>query len=127
MQGGSQELILGRSCFHLGIILHELMHALGFFHEHCRPDRDESLIIFYENIMKDKIHNFDKVANKEYKMGIPFDYDSIMIYGETAFSKNGEATMFPIESYWRILDPQYKIRLSALDIISLKAFYNCVW
>ena len=49
---GAHEVTLSRDCGKAGIVIHELMHALGFWHEQSRPDRDEYVEIFWENIMQ---------------------------------------------------------------------------
>lgn len=49
-QGGRQKLAVGEGCEFKGTIMHELMHALGFFHEHSRFDRDKYVKILWWNI-----------------------------------------------------------------------------
>ncbi|CAF1167167.1 unnamed protein product [Adineta steineri] len=39
------------TCMITGIIQHELLHILGFFHEQSRPDRDEYVSIQWANII----------------------------------------------------------------------------
>lgn len=47
---GHQELNLGENCNSLSVIIHEILHALGFLHEQSRKDRDSYVTINYGNI-----------------------------------------------------------------------------
>lgn len=41
---------LARDCIAEYIIWHEVMHAIGFEHEHQRPDRDKFIRVEYSNV-----------------------------------------------------------------------------
>ncbi|XP_061429999.1 uncharacterized protein LOC133356484 [Lethenteron reissneri] len=49
-QGGDQALSLEPGKVTKGVVLHELMHALGFHHEHCRSDRDDHVWVLSHNV-----------------------------------------------------------------------------
>jgi hypothetical protein len=54
---GRQTLSLDDRCILAsipGLIVHELMHTLGFYHEHQRPDRDEFVSINLKNVEPSK-------------------------------------------------------------------------
>lgn len=36
---GSQQISIGKDCHKFGVILHELGHSIGFYHEHNRPGK----------------------------------------------------------------------------------------
>lgn len=69
-------------CSLRGSVLHELMHSLGFMHEHQRPDRDMFLDPSY--LPTGFRHGRDIVANlvkaRRVRYSTPFDYYSIMHY-----------------------------------------------
>ena len=52
MIGGGQVLSLqAGGCTNIGIVAHELIHALGFYHEQSRNDRDSFVTVNYNNIL----------------------------------------------------------------------------
>ena len=55
MKQGAQLLSIGKGCNEKGIILHEMLHALGFWHEQSRTDRDDYIHVLWENVDKGKL------------------------------------------------------------------------
>jgi astacin len=53
--GGPQVISLDSSCFVIGIVLHELMHSIGFHHEQSRTDRDEYVEVNWSNVQESKL------------------------------------------------------------------------
>ena len=84
---------------HAGTVMHELMHTLGFHHEHARADRDRFVFINWTNIVPGHERNFDKLPSELselIRLGLPYDYDSVMHYAPFAFAKDGRwPTMVP--------------------------------
>ena len=66
----------------LGLPTHEIGHAIGFWHEHIRLDRDNYVSINTDNIYMWNRVNFDVLeAVKVDNMGVQYDLGSIMHYG----------------------------------------------
>lgn len=122
--GGSQVVSLGNGCVHFGVIIHELMHAAGFWHEQSRYDRDNYVTIYWANILPGLQYNFDKNSNAfTTDLGLPYDYSSIMHYGSYAFTKTyGAPTIVPKRSGVTI---GQRNGFSELDIQSLNLLYKC--
>ncbi|KAM4613100.1 uncharacterized protein ACJ7VT_011284 isoform 2-T2 [Polymixia lowei] len=116
----AQELSLqARGCVYTGIIQHELLHALGFWHEQSRSDRDRYVTINYQNIKPKQKHNFNKYSTNN--LNTQYDYTSVMHYGKTAFSKNGRDTITPKTS--AVIGQ--RVGMSELDILKINRLYSC--
>lgn len=63
--------------------MHELGHALGFFHEQARPDRDRFVKVLWQNVQQKEKYNFKKATPQmTVSFNKPYDYASIMHYGK---------------------------------------------
>ncbi len=89
--GGKQDVNIGSLCG-VGVIIHELCHACGMYHEHCRYDRDKYVTVYTNNIDPDALDDFRKITTSYYTRGT-FDYNSVMIYGSYNASINKQATI----------------------------------
>ncbi|XP_037794282.1 zinc metalloproteinase nas-4-like [Penaeus monodon] len=87
--GGAQALSLGPGCIYVGIVMHEMMHAAGFWHEQSRQDRDNFITINTLNIQNGMEYNFQKYGwDSIQSLGVDYDLGSIMHYGPYAFAKD---------------------------------------
>ncbi|XP_066256660.1 protein tolkin [Euwallacea similis] len=125
---GGQAISIGKNCDKFGIVVHELGHVVGFWHEHTRPDRDNHVNIIRENIMNGQEYNFNKLNEDEVNsLGLTYDYDSIMHYARNTFSKGTYLdTIQPVDMPGR-KRPEIgqRVRLSEGDVAQTNLLYKC--
>lgn len=124
-QASPQRISLGNGCHHVGTAIHEMMHALGFFHEQSRLDRDKYISIRWSYIPSGLWYNFKKYQpGQADTLGEPYDKSSIMHYGNYAFSnRRGQKTIVSKSNPNEVLGQRRK--LSDIDIRQLRKYYRC--
>ncbi|XP_074644797.1 high choriolytic enzyme 1-like [Tubulanus polymorphus] len=122
MVGGAQRLSLNSwGCFREHTMQHEFLHAMGFKHEQTRSDRDDFIVVHFENIEPANIYNFHKADTNN--LGTGYNYPSIMHYGKYAFSKNRKPTIIP--KYPEIVGRNSGIKKGSLDAKRVRLLYGC--
>lgn len=124
--GGAQAMTFNTAkCFRQGIIIHELLHALGLIHMHNRPDRDNYIKILRQNVDPFFLREFEKVDPGAFNYyGTPYDYNSIMHYGSKSASKNGLRTILTRDENFLDAIGQ-RVALSDGDIQRINNKYKC--
>ena len=116
---------------------HELGHALGFFHEHQRWDRDRYVTILYENIKPGRELDYDWVAKTNWIVNTSgYDYWSIMHY-RTCWASKCEseckdgvgtspcAVIDPVDTNFdRVIGQWTDNKISKLDAEKLRLVYG---
>ena len=86
---GGQHFITGSGSCNVPVLVHEMGHSIGLFHEHQRNDKASYITTALANVDKPLIAgNFDVITSDSQDIGM-YDYDSVMHYYASAFSKNG--------------------------------------
>ena len=127
---GKQDLSLTPECLNKGkgTVIHELMHALGLWHEHTRPDRDTYIYVELGNIIpglesnfKMRSNNFVDLLNESY------DYYSIMHYGVYDFSidPNSRQTIRILNQTIDVKNVGQRDHISEIDKKKLDKLYEC--
>ncbi|XP_055334999.1 uncharacterized protein LOC129586039 [Paramacrobiotus metropolitanus] len=123
LQDGQPVFLDPDRCMQLGVVQHEILHALGLFHEHSRSDRDSSVIIYKDEIMDGYKAQYDIIPNMP-TFGTDYDLESLMHYGMYDFAKTMD---------WPVIIPRkdgvYRMGqregLSVRDVAKLRNAYYC--
>ena len=105
---GGQRIMLGPDCMIKGSIIHEFIHAFGFYHEHVRADRDNYIKLNLDKIEKMTWNNQNQyeLQKNSLSYGLPYDGGSIMHY----HSKYFKPLVKIVSNTWFLIDVLAKMQ-----------------
>uniref|UniRef100_A0A914HYB2 Metalloendopeptidase n=1 Tax=Globodera rostochiensis TaxID=31243 RepID=A0A914HYB2_GLORO len=114
------------TCLEFDIVIHELMHTIGLWHEQMRYDRDEYIKIHYENISPAFVNQFEKVPDTDSTTySVKYDYQSVMHYAKDAFALTpGKITMETLDKQFQDLIGRVN-DASPGDYLKICNIYSC--
>ncbi|XP_071106282.1 hatching enzyme 1.2-like [Haliotis cracherodii] len=122
---GQSAITLGVGCGRIGTIMHETMHAMGFWHEQSRPDRDSYVTIEWSNIQQGREHNFDKYTTTQVDtLGLQYDYESVMHYNAYSFAVDRRKPTILVKQKGAVIGQ--RTHLSPFDIKEIQMYYGCL-
>nr|XP_018917649.1 PREDICTED: zinc metalloproteinase nas-7-like [Bemisia tabaci] len=125
-KGGMQVLNIYGRAFEKRTVLHELGHVLGLEDEHRRPDRDRYIEVLWANLDLGGCDHFKPVDREETNLlGEPFDYKSIMMYHDTAYSSDPKNLKTLVSKTEHRVPTEPTTQLSPGDIRRINDLYRC--
>ena len=128
MAGGEQFVQFGPQAWNRGTVCHEVGHAIGYYHEQQRDDRDTYVVILTQNIIPGQEGNFARLPGGSVAQGA-YDFYSVMHYARNALSIDPDNldTIEPQPAYSQFLDIMgqvYYRTLSKLDRAGMALVYG---
>jgi len=122
MIGGKQQVSLANGCVYKYIAIHEFMHAIGFYHEQSRYDRDSYVRVNLGNVRSGFSNNFNKYTSSQVQLLSDYDLKSVMHYGEYDFSSNGQKTIEALDGTSPLGN---EVGFTDKDLQKINALYQC--
>uniref|UniRef100_A0A3B5LRB2 Metalloendopeptidase n=1 Tax=Xiphophorus couchianus TaxID=32473 RepID=A0A3B5LRB2_9TELE len=120
-----QELSIGAGCDHIAIVEHVILHALGFYHEEIRHDRDDYVQINFDNVIAGQEVFLKKLGSDlSDTHNVSYDYLSVMHSGKYALSNGNGSTIITKDPKFQNVIGQ-RLDMSPRDAQKLKLLYKC--
>ncbi|CAD5123379.1 DgyrCDS11735 [Dimorphilus gyrociliatus] len=110
-----QQIDLAPQCLRkVGIAIHEIGHALGYWHEHQRSDRNDYVRVRQENAYMSSSYLTQLKTMTDTDNIINYDYSSVLHYSSKAYTSNNGPTIETKDSLYQQTIGQ-RAELSFLD------------
>ncbi|XP_007553841.1 meprin A subunit beta-like [Poecilia formosa] len=120
-----QEISIDAGCDHIAIVEHTILHALGFYHEEIRHDRDDYVQINFDNVIAGQEGYFKKLGSDlSATHNVSYDYLSVMHSGKNVLSNGNGSTIITKDHKFQNVIGQ-RLDMSPRDAQKLKLLYKC--